>query len=475
MLCSDPKLHHVAFLSRIPKIRIATAQQSCSGSWRLSRKRAFVLTFEAFLPSSSPSKPSPVEDDFLTWWLGRVADDDIPPSVAFTVSCSTNDEILVPDEDQLEEVLQCIDGLGLGDTFDQLLQQNGMVYVHHAETATVWLATLAAVRGEEDERAAELERQAEEFARAEDDKRERDERKRSEAALEERRQLEAEAVRRAKRAEARAMEAARREAAARDEAERQAAMERKIQRRVEECVTQKVQEAQNEVLAVPNVFVLLGRLEQALQRTQEQEQKRLELLAVMTMTLQNLQEEQQELRKVQAMTLDLIGQQIGRSMPAASTRRDSLRGYGAACATLAPRTADLAHDAQTARAGALPRALRQLQRRQPQRAKGGRLESLLARAGGCCRRSGKRTWPNPFLRSRRRGQSARSEAPRQPGGRHWAVTRTGRATEVAMVARQWPRRRVAFFDASPPCRRPALGNVFFWHGRGGVSHRGVAF
>ena len=116
------------------------------------------------------------------------------------------------------------------------------------------------------------------------------------AALRER--LEAEAARRAKRAEARAMEAARREAAAkaaaRDEAERQAAMEREIQRRVEECVTQRVQEAQQEVLQVPNVFVLLGRLEQALQRTQEQEQKRLELLATMTMLLQNLQEEQQE-------------------------------------------------------------------------------------------------------------------------------------------------------------------------------------
>ena len=143
------------------------------------------------------------------------------------------------------------------------------------------------------------------------------------AALRER--LEAEAARRAKRAEARAMEAARREAAAqaaaRGEAERQAAMEREIQRRVEECVNQKVQEAQNEVLQVPNVFVLLGRLEQALQRTQEQEQKRLELLATMTMLLQNLQEEQQELRKVQAQatTLDIIGQQIGRSMPASST------------------------------------------------------------------------------------------------------------------------------------------------------------
>ncbi|OLP94163.1 Uncharacterized protein C31G5.21 [Symbiodinium microadriaticum] len=39
----------------------------------------------------------------------------------------------------------------------------------------------------------------------------------------------------------------------------------------------------------------------------------------MTMLLQNLQEEQQELRKVQATTLDIIGQQIGRSMPASST------------------------------------------------------------------------------------------------------------------------------------------------------------
>ena len=140
------------------------------------------------------------------------------------------------------------------------------------------------------------------------------------AALPERQ--EAEAARRAKRAEARAMEAARREAAAqaaaRAEAERQAAMEREIQRRVEECVNQKVQEAQQEVRQVPNVFVLLGRLEQALQRTQEQEEKRLELLATMTMLLQNLQEEQQELRKVQATTLDIIGQQIGRSMPSSA-------------------------------------------------------------------------------------------------------------------------------------------------------------
>ena len=285
-----------------------------------------------------------------------------------------------------------------------------------------------------------------------------------EAALRERQ--EAEAARRAKRAEARAMEAARREAAAqaaaRAEAERQAAMEREIQRRVEECVTQRVQEAQQEVLQVPNVFVLLGRLEQALQRTQEQEQKRLELLATMTMLLQNLQEEQQELRKVQATTLDIIGQQIGRSMPSSAAPKRQpprARGYGAARATLAPKTADLAHDARTARSGALPRALRPvLQLRQPQRAKGGRMESLLARAEGCCRRSGKRTWPNPSLRSRRRGQSARSQAPRQPGGRRWAaVAMTGRAMEV-VAASQWRRLHNASFGRSAyqvPCASPA--------------------
>ena len=209
------------------------------------------------------------------------------------------------------------------------------------------------------------------------------------AALRER--LEAEAARRAKRAEARAMEAARREAAAkaaaRDEAERQAAMEREIQRRVEECVTQRVQEAQQEVLQVPNVFVLLGRLEQALQRTQEQEQKRLELLATMTMLLQNLQEEQQELRKVQATTLDIIGQQIGRSMPSSTApKRQPPRVRCGTCDACTQDCRPGARRPNCARWGSAP-ALRQLQRRQPQPAKGGRMESLLARAGGCCRRS----------------------------------------------------------------------------------------
>ena len=212
------------------------------------------------------SPTSPADDDghpgdgYLEWWLRRVADGDPPQEPS--ESSSTEDR--------------------------------AVILAEQAENDALFESIAAA------------EAQAEDALK--------------EAALRERQ--EAEAARRAKRAEARAMEAARREAAAqaaaRAEAERQAAMEREIQRRVEECVTQRVQEAQQKVLQVPNVFVLLGRLEQALQRTQEQEQKRLELLATMTMLLQNLQEEQQELRKVQATTLDIIGQQIGRSMPSSA-------------------------------------------------------------------------------------------------------------------------------------------------------------
>ena len=213
----------------------------------------------------SPTSPADEDDGhpgdgYLEWWLRRVADGDPPQEPS--ESSSTEDRAVILAEQAENDAL---------------------------------LESIAAAEAEAEDALKQ-------------------------AALRERQ--EAEAVRRAKRAEARAMEAARREAAAqaaaRAEAERQAAMEREIQRRVEECVNQKVQEAQREVLQVPNVFVLLGRLEQALQRTQEQEEKRLELLATMTMLLQNLQEEQQELRKVQATTLDIIGQQIGRSMPSSA-------------------------------------------------------------------------------------------------------------------------------------------------------------
>ena len=157
----------------------------------------------------SPTSPADDEghpgDGYLEWWLRRVADGDPPQEPS--ESSSTEDR--------------------------------AVILAEQAENDALFESIAAA------------EAQAEDALK--------------EAALRERQ--EAEAARRAKRAEARAMEAARREAAAqaaaRAEAERQAAMEREIQRRVEECVTQRVQEAQQEVLQVPNVFVLLGRLEDA--------------------------------------------------------------------------------------------------------------------------------------------------------------------------------------------------------------------
>ena len=161
------------------------------------------------LSPTSPADEGPADeghpDGYLEWWLRRVADGD-PPQEPSESSSTEDRAVILAEQAENDALLESI---------------------------------------------AAAEAQAEDAVK--------------QAALRER--LEAEAARRAKRAEARAMEAARREAAAqaaaRDEAERQAAMEREIQRRVEECVTQRVQEAQHEVLQVPNVFVLLGRLEQA--------------------------------------------------------------------------------------------------------------------------------------------------------------------------------------------------------------------
>ena len=63
-------------------------------------------------PAAEEQLEETAETGFLCWWLDRLAQGDSPPEVSFelTASASALDDIQVPGDDTLDQLLQVIDG-----------------------------------------------------------------------------------------------------------------------------------------------------------------------------------------------------------------------------------------------------------------------------------------------------------------------------------------------------------------------------
>ena len=77
----------------------------------------------------------------------------------------------------------------------------------------------------------------------------------------------------------------------------EARLQQEVNKRAEEIVAGKMEQAEAEVHAVPNVLVLLARLQAGLDKFQQHEERQLELIALVSMTLESLQECQKAQQK----------------------------------------------------------------------------------------------------------------------------------------------------------------------------------